>query len=163
MDKPVTPRGINHLVLNVRDIEESHRFWTEIAGFKQVGEIKPTPQRPNPPKMRFYSGVRENGDSHHHDIALVENRDLPAPPAMAAVVERVHRHGEETNSDAARALGLFLEWDIDTADEPTDYDKRFDALNLAVDAAPPAEHPARARADRTSAVGMIRMRLMASR
>jgi catechol 2,3-dioxygenase len=80
MDKPVTPRGINHLVLNVRDIEESHRFWTEIVGFKKVGELTPTETRPNPPKMRFYSGVREDGTSHHHDIALVENRDLPAPP-----------------------------------------------------------------------------------
>ena len=85
-DKPsapaqaVTPRGINHLVLNVRDLEESHRFWTEILGFRQVGELKPTPQRPNPPKMRFYSGDR-GGQTHHHDIALVENRDLPAPPA----------------------------------------------------------------------------------
>ena len=59
MDKPVTPRGINHLVLNVRDIEESHRFWTEIVGFKQVGQLTPTPNAPNPPKMRFYCGVRE--------------------------------------------------------------------------------------------------------
>ena len=39
MDKPVTPRGINHLVLNVRDIEESHRFWTEVVGFRQVGHL----------------------------------------------------------------------------------------------------------------------------
>ena len=80
MDRPVTPRGINHLVLNVRDIEESHRFWTEIVGFNKVGELTPTAERPNPPKMRFYSGVREDGTSHHHDVALVENRDLPAPP-----------------------------------------------------------------------------------
>jgi catechol 2,3-dioxygenase len=80
MDKPVTPRGINHLVLNVRDLEESHRFWTEVVGFKQVGELKPTAQRPNPPKMRFYSGDC-GGQTHHHDIALVENRALPAPPA----------------------------------------------------------------------------------
>ena len=28
---PVTPSGLNHLVLNVRNLEESHRFWTEIA------------------------------------------------------------------------------------------------------------------------------------
>ena len=54
MDKPVTPRGINHLVLNVRDIEESHRFWTEIVGFRQVGQLTPTKERPNTPKMRFY-------------------------------------------------------------------------------------------------------------
>ncbi len=78
-DRPVTPRGINHLVLNVRDIEESHRFWTEIIGFRQVGELKPTAQRSNPPKMRFYSGDRE-GQTHHHDLALVENRNLPEPP-----------------------------------------------------------------------------------
>jgi len=79
MEKPVTPRGINHLVLNVRDIEESHRFWTEVAGFRQVGELKSRPDRPNPAKMRFYSGDRD-GETHHHDIALVENRDLPKPP-----------------------------------------------------------------------------------
>ena len=35
----VSPSGINHLVLNVRDIDESHKFWTEIVGFKQVGEL----------------------------------------------------------------------------------------------------------------------------
>jgi hypothetical protein len=34
---PVTPRGINHLVLNVRNLKESHR-WTEIVGFRQAGE-----------------------------------------------------------------------------------------------------------------------------
>jgi catechol 2,3-dioxygenase-like lactoylglutathione lyase family enzyme len=76
--KPVTPRGLNHLVLNVRDIEESHRFWTEILGFVQVGELHATPQRPNPPKMRFYSGDH-SGKMNHHDVALVENRDLPPP------------------------------------------------------------------------------------
>ncbi len=76
----VTPVGINHLVLNVRDIEESHRFWTEILGFRQVGELRPSAKRPNPPKMRFYSGNR-GGATHHHDIALVENPDLPRPPA----------------------------------------------------------------------------------
>ena len=79
MDKPVTPRGVNHVVLNVRDLEESHRFWTEVVGFRQVGELKPRPDRPNPPKMRFYSGQR-SGKLTHHDLALVENPNLPAPP-----------------------------------------------------------------------------------
>ena len=37
------PRGINHVVLNVRNLEVSHRFWTEIMGFviatdRPVGE-----------------------------------------------------------------------------------------------------------------------------
>jgi catechol 2,3-dioxygenase len=77
--RPVTPVGINHLVLNVRDMEESHRFWTEMLGFKQVGEIKPRPDRPNPVKMRFYSGDHD-GRMNHHDVALVENPNLPAPP-----------------------------------------------------------------------------------
>jgi catechol 2,3-dioxygenase len=69
----VTPAGINHLVINVRDIEESHRFWTEILGFKEVG-------RSSRRNMRFYSGDHD-GLMNHHDIALVENKDLPVPPA----------------------------------------------------------------------------------
>ena len=79
-ERAVTPSGLNHLVLNVRDLEESHRFWTEILGFKQVGELHKTPERPNPPKMRFYSGDHDGRD-HHHDVALVENTALPEPPA----------------------------------------------------------------------------------
>ncbi len=45
----VSPRGINHLVLNVRDIEESHRFWTEIVGLKQVAALRPRTSGPNLP------------------------------------------------------------------------------------------------------------------
>jgi len=78
---PAAPVGLNHLVLNVRNIEESHRFWTEIVGFTQVGEIHATPKRPNPPKMRFYSGDHGGGALSHHDIALIENPNLPPPPA----------------------------------------------------------------------------------
>ena len=68
----VTPGGINHLVINVRNIEESHKFWTEILGFKQVGQSSRRP-------MRFYSGDH-SGQMNHHDIALVENPNLPKPP-----------------------------------------------------------------------------------
>jgi catechol 2,3-dioxygenase len=74
----VAPSGINHLVLNVRDIEESHRFWTEIVGLKQVGELHPRADRPNPPKMRFYS-ADHSGKLTHHDVALVESPNVPAP------------------------------------------------------------------------------------
>ena len=76
----VSPRGINHLVLNVRDIEESHRFWTEIVGLKQVAALRPRPDVPNLPKMRFYSGDHA-GKLTHHDVAIVENKNLPPPPA----------------------------------------------------------------------------------
>ena len=36
--RPVAPAGLNHLVINVRDMAETHRFWTEMLGFTQVGE-----------------------------------------------------------------------------------------------------------------------------
>lgn len=66
------PVGINHLVINVRDIEESHRFWTEVLGFREVARSKRNP-------MRFYSG-NHDGRMNHHDIALAENPTLPKPP-----------------------------------------------------------------------------------
>ncbi|MBI1737244.1 MAG: VOC family protein [Candidatus Rokubacteria bacterium] len=67
----VAPRGINHLVLNVRNLEVSHRFWTEVMGFRCVAALKPVPERKRP-KMRFYSGVDAEGRVSHHDLALAE-------------------------------------------------------------------------------------------
>lgn len=75
-----TPRGINHLVLNVRNLEASHRFWTEIMGFRQVAELRPRPGR-SPLRMRFYSGVDERGEVNHHDLALAEVPDAEAAGA----------------------------------------------------------------------------------
>ncbi len=66
-----TPRGVNHLVLNVSDIEVSHKFWTEIMGFKCVAQLKPIPGRVRP-NMRFYSGLDPDGNLSHHDLALAE-------------------------------------------------------------------------------------------
>jgi catechol 2,3-dioxygenase len=80
---PVAPSGLNHLVLNVRNLDESHQFWTAILGFTQVGELKASPERPNPAKMRFYSGDH-GGRLNHHDIALIEAPELPPPPADGA-------------------------------------------------------------------------------
>src|SRR5580692_5186715 len=73
------PSGLNHLVLNVRNMDESHAFWTEVVGLKQVGKLKARPDRPKPPNMRFYS-CDHAGKDNHHDIALVENTNLPEPP-----------------------------------------------------------------------------------
>jgi catechol 2,3-dioxygenase len=75
------PRAINHLVLNVRDLDVSHRFWTETMGFRCVAELKPIPGRVRP-KMRFYSGLDARGDVTHHDLALAE------VPAEAGAEER---------------------------------------------------------------------------
>ena len=66
-----SPRGVNHLVLNVRNLEVSHAFWTDIMGFRCVAELKPVPGRRRP-KMRFYSGLDAAGRVTHHDIALAE-------------------------------------------------------------------------------------------
>ena len=76
----VTPVGVNHVVLNVRDIEEAHKFWTEIIGLKQVGALRPRTDMGPIPKMRFYSGDH-GGKMTHHDVAIVENPNLPPPPA----------------------------------------------------------------------------------
>lgn len=77
---PVVPTGVNHIVLNVRNMDESHQFWTEIVGLKLVGEFRQPPGRPPTPRMCFYSGMGPDG-THHHDLALVENPNLPPPPA----------------------------------------------------------------------------------
>jgi len=61
----VQPAGVNHLVLNVKDIERAHTFWTEIVGFKQVGALP----EGAPAKMRFYAG---GAGSLHHDLALAQ-------------------------------------------------------------------------------------------
>jgi catechol 2,3-dioxygenase len=71
--RPSIGASVNHLVLSVRDIEASHRFYTEVLGFEQCGEMTHTMT------MRFYRGSAD----HHHDIALAQVVDpsrYPAPP-----------------------------------------------------------------------------------
>lgn len=74
----VTPAGLNHVVLNVRDIEASHRFWTEMLGFRHVGEVPPRLGGVQRGAMRFYSGVCD-GKMHHHDVALVDTPNMVLP------------------------------------------------------------------------------------
>jgi catechol-2,3-dioxygenase len=68
-DGPVAPEAVNHLVLNVSDMERSHDFWTRIIGFRQVGEIDRKGLH-----MRFYQGAAGN----HHDLALSQVMGEPA-------------------------------------------------------------------------------------
>jgi catechol 2,3-dioxygenase-like lactoylglutathione lyase family enzyme len=85
---PVTPSGLNHLVINVRNMEETHRFWTEKLGFVQVGEFR----RPDPGgarRMQFYSGDHGGGKLNHHDIAFMEVPDLPAPGPDGKLVSAI--------------------------------------------------------------------------
>ena len=66
------PAGVTHLVLNVADIERSHRFWTELMGFEHVDSIELGTE------MRFY----RSGPGHHHDVAIVQVKEPPTeePP-----------------------------------------------------------------------------------
>ena len=73
----VMPVGVNHLVLNVRDMDRAHKFWTEVMGFRHIGNLK---DRSNM-KMQFYNGITES----HHDLALMEVGDAEQDkPSMVA-------------------------------------------------------------------------------
>ncbi|HXC28473.1 MAG TPA: VOC family protein [Stellaceae bacterium] len=82
-----SPVGINHVVINVRDMDASHKFWTKIVGLTQVGALQRRPGMENAPKMQFYSGDHGDGKLTHHDVALVENPNLP-PPAEWGLFDR---------------------------------------------------------------------------
>jgi catechol 2,3-dioxygenase len=73
--RPSRP-SVNHLVLNVRDIEASHRFYTEGLGFEQCGTLH-TPVAPDA-VMRFYRGH----PNHHHHIALIQIPDPSSAPPV---------------------------------------------------------------------------------
>ena len=84
------PVGVNHIVLNVRNIEVSDKFWTEIIGFKCVADLKAAPGRRG--RMKFYSGVGPDGDVSHHHVALMEILDgdkAPEPDSWSLGGRRV--------------------------------------------------------------------------
>ena len=86
-DGPVRPSGLNHIVINVRNLEETHRFWTEMLGFVQVGEFR----RPDPAGarlMQFYSADHD-GQLNHHDVAFMELPSLPAPNQDGTLVSAI--------------------------------------------------------------------------
>lgn len=85
---PVSPSGLNHVVINVRNMEETHRFWTEKLGFIQVGSFDlPDPRRRT--QMRFYSGDHGGGRLNHHDVAFMEVPSLPAPGPDGTLVSAI--------------------------------------------------------------------------
>ena len=86
---PSRPSGLNHLVINVRDMEETHRFWTEMLGFQQVGQFGSGDPSGLQRKMRFYSADHGQGQLTHHDIAFSEVPSLPAPAADGTLVSAI--------------------------------------------------------------------------
>jgi catechol 2,3-dioxygenase len=81
--------GLNHLVINVRNMEESHRFWTEMLGLQQVARLVAGDPSEMQRRMQFYSADHGDGQLSHHDIAFVEVPGLPTPPADAALVSAI--------------------------------------------------------------------------
>jgi catechol 2,3-dioxygenase-like lactoylglutathione lyase family enzyme len=87
--KPSRPSGLNHLVINVKSMEESHRFWTEMLGFQQVGRFVSGDPSGMQRKMQFYSADHGGGQLQHHDIAFVEVPGLPAPSPDGTLVSAI--------------------------------------------------------------------------
>lgn len=58
-------QGINHIVLKVKSLVASDRFYREVLEMQRVGER---------PGMWFY-----HAGGHHHDLALVEVGQAPSP------------------------------------------------------------------------------------
>ena len=81
--KPAVASGINHLVLCVRDIDASERFYTEGLGWERCGEL----HSKKVSGMRFF---RASPDHHHH-LALMQVDDVgQEPPLRTWDLNRAH-------------------------------------------------------------------------
>lgn len=73
-------RGVNHMVMNVRDMDAAHDFWVRVMRFEHCGT------QGGPGQERFLRFYRSHHDTHH-DIALspVPNPDdHPIPTGRAS-------------------------------------------------------------------------------
>lgn len=64
---------MGHVVLKVRDLERSTRFYTEVLGFRKVAELAG--------RMAFFTATGEN----HHDIGLMAVGPSAPDPDPASV------------------------------------------------------------------------------
>src|ERR1700675_970052 len=93
---PIPTTKLGHIVLRVRDLERSMRFYTDVLGLRKNGEI--------PGVMAFFS---TQGNSDSHDLALMQL----APTAADADPQRVGLYhfayqvrSEEALAEAYRTL-----------------------------------------------------------
>ena len=104
-----TPIGVNHVVLNVHDIEESHQFWTEIIGLKQVGSLRPRPDMGALPAMRFYSdGLPRRILEDFHPSPMAR----PKPPSSRAVLRLWHTECIDCQLDRFQNSDLSPRWGV---------------------------------------------------
>ena len=93
---PVQTTKLGHIVLRVRDLERSERFYTEVLGLRKTGEI--------PGVMAFFT-TQDNADSH--DLALMRlGPDAPdANPQAVGLYHFAYQvPSEEALADAYRTL-----------------------------------------------------------
>jgi catechol-2,3-dioxygenase len=93
---PIPTTKLGHIVLRVRDLERSERFYTQVLGLRKTGEV--------PGKMVFFS-TQGNADSH--DLALMRlGPDAPAPdPGRVGLYHFAYQvESEEALAQAHRAL-----------------------------------------------------------
>jgi catechol-2,3-dioxygenase len=93
---PVPTTKLGHIVLRVRDLARSERFYVEVLGLRKTGEI--------PGIMAFFS-TQSNPDSH--DLALMQlGPSAPdADPQRVGLYHFAYQVGsEEALAEAYRAL-----------------------------------------------------------
>jgi len=93
---PVATTKLSHIVLRVRDLDRSTRFYTEVLGLRKTGEI--------PGVMAFFT-TQGNADSH--DLALMRlGADAPGPdPTRVGLYHFAYQvESEEALAEAYRTL-----------------------------------------------------------
>jgi catechol 2,3-dioxygenase len=91
----IQPLEVGHVVLKVRDLDRSTAFYSDLLGFRKVGEISG--------RMVFFTATGEN----HHDLALMAvGRGAPDPDPRAVGLYHVaiRLPSEEHVKQAYRAL-----------------------------------------------------------
>ena len=93
---PIATTKLGHIVLRVRDLDRSTRFYTEVLGLRKNCEI--------PGVMAFFSTP---GNADSHDLALMRiGPDAPGPdPTQAGLYHFAYQVGsEEALGEAYRTL-----------------------------------------------------------
>ncbi|HEX3965500.1 MAG TPA: VOC family protein [Trebonia sp.] len=91
-------QGAGHVVVPVRNVDKTHRFYAEALGFLPRGAFRlPVPPELGPFRIRFM-GV----NARHHSLAVMPAPELKAPALVHVMVEC------ETLDEVGRALDRVL-------------------------------------------------------